>query len=124
MQAAATTAGCHRFPTPGDAVFVFAQRNKYGTRQTRAPGLRWLFLKINNLRRRILCLLTLSLYRRLCPKYTVEHEQSVMHRITFAVMMSLAVWVGFTSFRIERLNAEAGFYLPRRDGGADGTWRV
>jgi hypothetical protein len=39
-------------------------------------------------------------------------------------MMGLAIWVGFASFRIEQLNVQAGLYLPRRDGGADGAWRV
>jgi len=43
-------------------------------------------------------------------------------RITFAVMVALAIWVGFVSVRIERMNAEAGYYLPRHDD--DGTWRL
>jgi len=46
----------------------------------------------------------------------------VIYRITFAVMVALTVWVVFVAVRIERLNAEAGFYLPRQDEG--GKWRI
>jgi len=46
----------------------------------------------------------------------------VIYRITFAVMVVLALWVLFAAVRIERLNAEAGYYLPRHD--EDGKWRV
>jgi len=49
MQVAATTAGWHRFPTPGDADFVFARLNKTGKRQTRAPALRLALLEIQQL---------------------------------------------------------------------------
>ncbi|MCU0750423.1 MAG: hypothetical protein MUF13_12845, partial [Akkermansiaceae bacterium] len=34
----------------------------------------------------------------------------------------MSVWVGLTTFRIERLNAQADYYLPRTD--EDGKWRI
>ena len=43
-------------------------------------------------------------------------------RITFLVLVVLTVWVAVSAVRIERLNAEAGYYLPRHD--EDGKWRV
>jgi hypothetical protein len=52
------------------------------------------------------------------------HEWFMIHRITLAVMVGLALWVALTAVRIELLNARADFYLPRRDDGADGQWRV
>src|SRR5437867_350241 len=52
------------------------------------------------------------------------HDCSMIYRITFALMIGLAVWVALSCVRVERLNAQAGFYLPRRDGGADGQWRI
>jgi hypothetical protein len=39
-------------------------------------------------------------------------------------MVLLALWVAISCVRIELLNAQADFYLPRKDGGADGAWRV
>ena len=43
-------------------------------------------------------------------------------RITFLVLLTLTVWVAVSAVRIERLNAEAGYYLPRHD--EEGKWRV
>jgi hypothetical protein len=37
-------------------------------------------------------------------------------------MVGLAIWVASAAIRIEWLNAEAGYYLPRRD--QDGKWRI
>ena len=38
-------------------------------------------------------------------------------------MIILTIWVAHTALRIEILNARSGYYLPRKDGGADGKWR-
>jgi hypothetical protein len=53
----------------------------------------------------------------------------VTSMLLLAVAMVLAGWVTTTVWRIESLNAEAGYYLPRRDIGPDGSlldgkWRV
>lgn len=45
-------------------------------------------------------------------------------RILLIAMLSLACWVCMSAIRIERVNAQAGFYLPRQDNGDDGKWRV
>jgi hypothetical protein len=44
-------------------------------------------------------------------------------RIALAVLLGLGVWVLTTAVRIEVLNAEAGYYLPRGNDG-DGKWRI
>jgi hypothetical protein len=56
-------------------------------------------------------------------KYSVVQLLKLLmgQRIIYVVMFVLASWVICVSFRIEVLNARAGFYLPRRD---QGTWRV
>ena len=45
----------------------------------------------------------------------------MISRLTFLVLLAVTVWVGVSAVRIERLNAEAGSYLPRHDD--DGKWR-
>ena len=44
-------------------------------------------------------------------------------RLYLLVLVALTAWVAVTAIRIERLNAEAEFYLPRQDS-YDGKWRV
>ena len=44
-------------------------------------------------------------------------------RIALALLFGLGVWVLTTAVRIEVLNAEAGYYLPRGNDG-DGKWRI
>ena len=44
-------------------------------------------------------------------------------RIGLALLLGLGVWVLTTAVRIEVLNAEAGYYLPRGNDG-DGKWRI
>ena len=39
----------------------------------------------------------------------------IAERVTLALIFGLSLWVITTAFRIEVLNAEAGYYLPRRD---------
>jgi hypothetical protein len=46
----------------------------------------------------------------------------VIIRLTFLLLVGLTVWVVVSAVRIERLNAEAGYYLPRHDD--DGKWRI
>jgi hypothetical protein len=46
------------------------------------------------------------------------------HLLITVLMVAVTVWIAVTGIRIEQLNAQAGYYLPRRDGGADGKWRV
>ncbi len=46
----------------------------------------------------------------------------MLTRFTFAVLIILTTWVAVSAIRIERLNAEAGHYLPRHD--QDGKWRI
>ena len=43
--------------------------------------------------------------------------------VQIILITSLTFWVVLTAVRIERLNAQSGYYLPRRDGGTDGKWR-
>ena len=45
----------------------------------------------------------------------------MFYRATFAVMVALAIWVAFVTIRIERMNTEAGDYLPRDH---EGPWRL
>ena len=50
-------------------------------------------------------------------------------QILVLVILLLASFTLYTALRIEYLNARAGFYLPRRDRKADGTfsdstWRI
>jgi hypothetical protein len=46
----------------------------------------------------------------------------VIRHLTFLVLLLVTVWVAVSAVRIERLNADAGVYLPRHDD--DGEWRV
>ena len=53
----------------------------------------------------------------------------VKNRILIFIMILLAAFVLYTAVRIEILNAQAGYYLPRQDREpdgkfADGKWRV
>ncbi len=43
-------------------------------------------------------------------------------RLPLLAILAMTAWVGMSAFRIERLNADADFYLPRTD--EDGKWRV
>ena len=46
-----------------------------------------------------------------------------MRRISFIFMILLTLWVVHAAVRIEILNAQSGYYLPRKDRGTDGKWR-
>jgi hypothetical protein len=52
-----------------------------------------------------------------------EGMGSAFQRITFAVMVGIALWVTTAAVRIEIQNASAGYYLPRRDK-EPGKWRM
>jgi hypothetical protein len=45
-------------------------------------------------------------------------------RVAYMALAVLTLWVAYTCVSIELQNARAGYYLPRRDGGADGAWRL
>ncbi|HEV2693097.1 MAG TPA: hypothetical protein VG347_09410 [Verrucomicrobiae bacterium] len=46
----------------------------------------------------------------------------MLARLTFFVLLMLNAWTALSVIRIERLNAEAGLYLPRHIH--DGKWRI
>lgn len=46
------------------------------------------------------------------------------HHITLSVMVVLSLWILGVCGLIEYTNAKAGYYLPRKDGEADGQWRI
>jgi hypothetical protein len=48
--------------------------------------------------------------------------EAMLARFTLAVLVLLTLRVALSVIRIERLNAEAGHYLPRHD--EDGKWRI
>ena len=48
----------------------------------------------------------------------------MIHRLSFALMIGLAIWVISVGAVIEWKNSVAGYYLPRRDAEAGSKWRV
>lgn len=46
----------------------------------------------------------------------------MIRHITFLVLLVVTGWVGLCAVRIEKLNSDAGFYLPRHDDV--GKWRI
>ncbi len=46
------------------------------------------------------------------------------HHLPILLLTMLTAWMTATMLRIEMLNAQAGRYLPRTDGDADGKWRI
>lgn len=48
----------------------------------------------------------------------------VKHTLPILLLVILVAWTTSAMIRIELLNAQADYYLPRTDGGADGKWRT
>ena len=46
------------------------------------------------------------------------------HTLPILLLIILVAWTTSATIRIELLNAQADYYLPRTDSGADGKWRT